>query len=1106
MARRHRRMEGVGLVLALALKLACGDAAPCERVGSLCGGPTIKVAFSPTAIVSADLDGDGADDAVLTDGAGRTVSVVWGRRAGGEAARDALPLRGDGIGAAVADVDDDGALDVVALIEQRDVELLVEAGATNSASSARGPRDRGYLQIVGNRGDRTLAPGAVIPTADRPRALAAADLDDDGRPDVVVLSEEGALWIHAGATDLGEPRVVSTIVGGQALVVEDVDGDGAREAVVASMTEDRVAVHYSVGADASEMSVQFAGIGPETVAVADLDGDGLRDIAAYGRLTGSLSVLYQGPARAFSGVSEFSAIRETSSLSRRSSLAIVDDEAIGGAWLTSADVSEGLALWPGPRARDEAQRQVIAAGSSPSETVAAAERAVIGAGPGHVTRLAASQLGRSIASVFAAQRFVELRDVAMFRPSEEHPPALVVIDVAFGGVDGFYRGSDGGFEDPPQLRIGVRGGARCLATADLDLDGDDDLIIGSRARADGVTTGYVTVIEAGAPEPLSLRREAAVAGVPARIIPSDLDGDGVVELIASSVGGGVFVVRARAEVESGALAFPEWRFHDLAVGDLDDDGALDLVATATTVADDAPRVIALRGDGEGGFALARVIEDLEGEVDALEIGDITGDGRLDVMLCEAGVMSTRPGILDAVPPPPIVHDEFARGELAGITVPPCAAFHLVDLDDDGDPDVAGPSMWLREDGPAGHFQLAGIDAHGSAAWWIDATGDGRRDRVSHEDAWLRVGEVTPGPIFAEERLYDAPVEPTSVRAGDLNGDGALELVVGTSSVLPPGAPLRPQSVLVAIGDPSGGIDRIHEYELAARYNGVAVADLDGDGRDELVLAQVEPTDALLIYKLAGARLERDREISLPAAARWPLVRDLDGDGRLDVAGFDAGDDVLVTAFQQPDGAFAASEHRLEVGTWWFPVGFLYGAGDVDGDGAHELLLVNFDGVAHTLLLVRASGSGVFGPPEALITAPSIDFAALVDFDRDGALDLLVRQDFVAFAGVALYPGDGAGGFLRPTVLYKGERVDGSPNVVDLDGDGRSDVIVYGVETRVYFGDGPRSLAEVDAAALGLPAEILSMARDDRDGDGLADLALLRGDGGLELRLSGRTDR
>ncbi|HJL46329.1 MAG TPA: VCBS repeat-containing protein, partial [Polyangiaceae bacterium LLY-WYZ-15_(1-7)] len=106
------------------------------------------------------------------------------------------------------------------------------------------------------------------------------------------------------------------------------------------------------------------------------------------------------------------------------------------------------------------------------------------------------------------------------------------------------------------------------------------------------------------------------------------------------------------------------------------------------------------------------------------------------------------------------------------------------------------------------------------------------------------------------------------------------------------------------------------------------------------------------------------------------------------------------------------------------------AGDVHGDGLDDLVVVSEAGV-----VLHENAGGTFGArPLDLPGVPL--FAALVDLDADGALDLYVG----GLRGDRWLPGDGEGGFGEARELLVDGRWVAAAGFADLDADGDLDAI------------------------------------------------------------------
>ena len=211
------------LAAAAGLLASISGAAGADTSGgpSFASGPPIPAGPDPVSVAVADFNGDGKRDlAVANRGYARGLKILLGNGAGGFAAAGS-PLKAQGEPSAVAsaDFDGDGKADLaLASSDPNTISVLLGDGA----------------------GRVSAAPGSPVEVTGNPLNLKVADLDGDGRADLIVSSYgEKQRWVTAllgvGSGRFvpapGSPVVVNSRYGWSSLAVADFNGDGKPDLV-----------------------------------------------------------------------------------------------------------------------------------------------------------------------------------------------------------------------------------------------------------------------------------------------------------------------------------------------------------------------------------------------------------------------------------------------------------------------------------------------------------------------------------------------------------------------------------------------------------------------------------------------------------------------------------------------------------------------------------------------------------------------------------------------------------------------------------------------------------------------------------------------------------
>jgi hypothetical protein len=353
-------------------------------------------------------------------------------------------------------------------------------------------------------------------------------------------------------------------------------------------------------------------------------------------------------------------------------------------------------------------------------------------------------------------------------------------------------------------------------------------------------------------------------------------------------------------------------------------------------------------------------------------------------------------------------------------------------------------------------------------------------------------QFTPGPTSP---IATGPMSGRPVLA-DLDGDLDLDLALACGTCC--GSEPHPDSgrVKVFLNDGRGGFRVADEDGVAVgpSVRKVAVGDLDGDGRPDLVACE---HDSYLVTTLRN--VGKGRFVPFPtspfdaATGEHPhthelLLADLDADGRLDVVTSNADDNSLSVLLGDGKGGFAPAEGSPFATPWRHPYDGL-AAGDLDRDGKLDVVVPLLrDG---RIAVLRGDGKGRLSASRELVTQVLArpGYVVLADVDRDGDLDALTTHDDVG--DVSVLVNDGEGRLLQPKgppLAFEGSLWGIASG--DLDGDGILDLAfgtANGDQLVLARGDGRGEFTEFARLGTGRLANYPAIG--DLDGDGLADLVV-----------------
>jgi uncharacterized protein (TIGR03437 family) len=667
-------------------------------------GAKTMINFNPTGTPSeagaiADLNGNGIPEVIIAQangvGVGVTIYNDLNLQNATHYLQSIVPA-----GVSVADVDGDGHPDLV----------VVDGG------NVSGPDQLGGIVILLNNGDGTFTKKGSTYPGNGPDTVAVADINGDGKPDVVAGNfgnnslTSGTLLVMLGNGDgtFQSPTTIAAAGPVICVLIADFNKDGNPDlAVVTFSNGNQNTLQILLGNGKGGFSPQpsFLLTGPSTALTAgDFNGDGNLDLATGDYSHSTVSILLGKGNGTFQSGSVYAAPSPTEALTvtdyNNDGIA---DILIGTGGPTAIGEGEdsgviGVLLGNGDGTFQGLHTTILKT-SDNAAFVAAADFN----GDGKVDAIVGEQLSDNLV-FFAGNGDGTFKSPTSIATGHTNGPGVsgdfngdgrpdLAVGALMGTTVSIYLNSGGGsFQTASSVSSGGTA-PNGIVTADFNGDGKLDLAVansGALASTGAGGAGNVAILNGGGNGSFSAATTYTAGTAPSAIAAGDLNGDGKPDLAVVDTGvntgtpatstGALYVLvnqgngTFRTPVKYAVSSYPT----AVAIGDVNGDGKLDVIVSTQDMNFNFT-IAVLLGNGDGTLQAAKSVATDFGPTQ-LTIRDFNGDGKADIVIdhcCGSTNMGYFVGHGDGTFDPEV---EFNGGASP-------QTFAVADINGDGKPDL-----------------------------------------------------------------------------------------------------------------------------------------------------------------------------------------------------------------------------------------------------------------------------------------------------------------------------------------------------------------------------------------------------------------------------------
>jgi hypothetical protein len=622
----------------------------------------------------------------------------------------------------------------------------------------------------------------------------------------------------------------------------------------------------------------------------------------------------------------------------------------------------------------------------------------------------------------------------------------------------------------------------------------------------------------------------------------DFNGDGLPDIVTADHGTGtsgkvsVYMNQGNGQfvrTDYAAGPFP----NSVVVADLKGNGRLDLIVandlnSGSTNAGTG-EISILYGNGDGTFQAPVTLKTGGNSPSVAMVADFNHDGFLDVAVAEEAGSKQSPSGSDVVmflgtgggnfAAPYVALNNFGGGQTENGVV--------ADVSSTGYPDIiignetgttSDPSYQRVEvlvnsqtNQPTFSVKTFKAAAHTFSVAVGDFNGDGRPDiaTVNNQNPgslsiFLGTGTSSLYPATASYTYNLGNVQPSSVIAADVNGDGKLDLVITNHAT---------NTVGIMLGNGDGTFQPMRTYAAGGGPEFAAIADFNGDCWTDIAVAD-QASNQLTVLFNQGGDVFTTSNIAIPATTPPQAVAFGNFNGAKYTSGALVEDmatanvnantvSVLLGSSTSP-GSFspATTVGFVDAG----PVSI--SAADLNGDGKTDLVTANSR--AHDISILLGNGDDTFKTPMNIAVGNDPTSVVAADLNDDGKVDLVVANGGDNTVSVLINNGNDPSGnpTFKTAVTYTVGNFPYRLGLSDMNGATNSDgTIIRDIEVlnqddstiTVLLNNGKGVFTAKSTTTVDTDPQFLALA--DYNGDGKVDAVTANSSNGTITYLPGNGD-